>query len=142
MKKIFWFVFAVSGWILAAWLYNAPASPVLYQKEQFASFTDAMLNREGIPAHVIRWDKGVYARLETGTEVVHANYGPVSKMFDPSRSWCYEEVILYQDRISENYCPSFGMYSGRSIAHFYDLPSTVQDVVLQGRRLAKEKWGL
>jgi hypothetical protein len=140
--KVIRTILGFSGWILAIWLYNTPSSPVEYRQEQFKSFAEAMLNHEGTPAHVIRWDKGVYARLESGAEIVHANYGPVSAVFDPPKDWCYNEVILHQDRIGENYCPSYGMYAGRRVDSFEDLPSAVQNVVLEGRRLAKEKWGL
>ena len=142
MKKAIWIVFGLGGWILAAWQYNTPTPPVEYRKEQFASFVETMLSREGTPAHVIRWNKGVYARLESGAEIVHANYGSISKAFDPPKEWCYNETILQGDRIDENYCPSYGMSAGRSVASFDDLSSAVQDVVLEGRLLAKQKWGL
>jgi hypothetical protein len=142
MIKAVRIILGFGGWILAAWLYNAPSSPVEYRKEEFKTFSEAMLNHEGAPAHVIRWNKGVYARLESGAEIVHAHYGPISKAFDPPKGWCYNEVILRDGRIGENYCPSYGMYGGRSVDSFDDLPSAVRNVVIEGRRLAKTKWGL
>ena len=53
MKKIFWAVFGLGGWILAAWLYNIPTAPVEYREELYASFAEAVLHNEGKPARIV-----------------------------------------------------------------------------------------
>ncbi len=136
-KRILYWVFALTGWVLAVYLFNQPTAPVRFTDRPAV---EAKLFDSGIARKIVEWDEGKYTLFANGAESVEPYWGPLSMAMDPPKGWCPQEVFVYATSIGWTVCYNFdkvgGDYGSRS-----ELSSAAEHVLLKGRSFAKEYWG-